>query len=245
MGTEEEAYQVTTPVKTRSVSPATSSAKTPAKKGTPTFSMVWNRNSTVPPPSKQRHAKKSQEADQTALGWNPETIKSYKSFVKYCQIHGRDAQGPLGKLPARIPLNRAGGSIHYLSSPNTPGPTGDAAPGTNKFAEAAHGLFEMWKPTTPLSSRDDSEFRNYCQHHPLGRHAQTLRFTQGDILKVAMDDQTFQSLKDGLRKRGVITNNYLRENLHFYVQHIKELEARREKRRTARTYSPYRKSAAT
>ena len=62
------------------------------------------------------------------------------------------------------------------------------------------------------SYRDDS----------LEPHARALVCSPQDVLHVVMDDALFCSLQQSLRKRGVITNNYLKENIHFWVKHQKE-----------------------
>ena len=243
MATEEEVYNAAHPAKAQTVCP-TPALRTEGEGTTTTiYSMFWNRNFATP--SKKKTTSTPTHAVPVERQEEKAPVPA-SPFLKYCQIHVRDSSVLYDRHGAKKPLNRVSSSGIHLLSPNGSRP-GDAVGST--LAGAAHGLLDRWKPTSPtplssLSSRDEAtELRSYCHHHPLGRHAQTLQFTQGDIMKVAMDDRTFQSLKDGLRKRGVITNNYLRENLHFYVQHIKQVEAARRQTNIS-SHSPLRKNAS-
>ena len=86
--------------------------------------------------------------------------------------------------------------------------------------------------------RRNSYGRRRLETHPLGELAQTLTYTQHDLLRICVctdadrykshkADDTFAKLKQTLRDRGVITNLYLKENLAFYVKHIQQVEERK------------------
>ena len=54
-----------------------------------------------------------------------------------------------------------------------------------------------------------------------------LAYTHHDVLSVVSEDEAFRNLKKSLRQRGCVTNGYIKENFHFYVQHVKEVKARK------------------
>jgi hypothetical protein len=41
-----------------------------------------------------------------------------------------------------------------------------------------------------------------------------------------MDDEAFRNLKKSLRQHGCVTNGFLKENVHFYVRHVKDVRER-------------------
>ena len=49
---------------------------------------------------------------------------------------------------------------------------------------------------------------------------------QDKDIEALLDQQSFQDLKKSLRKRGFVTNNYLQQNLHHYVYHLKSKDER-------------------
>ena len=55
-----------------------------------------------------------------------------------------------------------------------------------------------------------------------------LTCSQQEVLSILQDDAAFQTLKTSLRQRGCVTNGYLKENFHFYVQHVKAVRAARQ-----------------
>ena len=50
--------------------------------------------------------------------------------------------------------------------------------------------------------------------------------SEQEVLSILQDDAAFRTLKASLRKRGCVTNGYLKENFHFYVQHVKTARER-------------------
>ena len=60
------------------------------------------------------------------------------------------------------------------------------------------------------------------------RDLQQLTFSPSDVRSMVLeDDQAFQNLKTSLRSRGCVTNAYLKENVHFYIRHVKDVRAHR------------------
>jgi hypothetical protein len=55
----------------------------------------------------------------------------------------------------------------------------------------------------------------------------SLGYSQEDIISILNEDDEFRILQRSLRQRGCVTNGYLKENIHFYVLHVKETRARR------------------
>lgn len=59
---------------------------------------------------------------------------------------------------------------------------------------------------------------------------QKLSYSNSDALAIVNEDEAFRNLKASLRKRGCVTNGYLKENFHFYVQHVKAVNDRRQEK---------------
>lgn len=56
-----------------------------------------------------------------------------------------------------------------------------------------------------------------------------LRVREEDIVGIVNnEDDSFRKLQHTLRKRGCVTNGFLQENLHLYVQHVKEVKVRQQ-----------------
>ena len=51
-----------------------------------------------------------------------------------------------------------------------------------------------------------------------------LCYSQNDIQKIVNNDETFRHMKLLLRDRGVVTNSFLRQKIHLYVNHVREKE---------------------
>lgn len=92
---------------------------------------------------------------------------------------------------------------------------------------------------------DDVEIEKFGVHAITVR---TLNYTQGDVANICNDHEEFVRLKAALKKKGAITNEVLKQGLHFYVAAKKDREAsvdrsgtptrrRRRKRSTRRTLS--------
>lgn len=174
------------------------------------------------------------------------SVPTDDTFLKFCQVHGHEvAEEHRSSLPLnRLSMNSDSSfsSMDGSSSHSQSGRRGLAAKMEWKLHSAADQA-SAWLDQLGAPSHHGRR-ASVCRIHPLGPHARTLQYSQNDILKVAMDDETFQRLKNGLRKRGVITNNYLRENLHFYVQHIKKVEQKKEVARRQASLSPMGRNAA-
>ncbi|CAB9526030.1 expressed unknown protein [Seminavis robusta] len=98
-----------------------------------------------------------------------------------------------------------------------------------------------WNPHQSLSklngalyARINSSFSNLAtalEHQEEGplfeKEKAALSYTDRDIQSIIMEDEAFRNLKASLRQRGCITNNYLKENVHFYVRHVKQVRQRR------------------
>jgi len=82
-------------------------------------------------------------------------------------------------------------------------------------------------PTTTSPEADNDAF---------AYDLRALQYSQADVLSmVVQEEDSFQSLKASLRKRGCVTNSYLKENMHFYIQHCKHVQrAKAEHQRKAR-----------
>ena len=64
--------------------------------------------------------------------------------------------------------------------------------------------------------------------HKFGIHSNTVRtlnYTQVDVANICDDHREFERLKATLKKQGAITNEVLKQGLHFYVQAKKDREA--------------------
>ena len=56
-----------------------------------------------------------------------------------------------------------------------------------------------------------------------------LRVKEEDIVSIVNnEDDSFRKLQQSLRKRGCVTNGFLQENLHLYVQHVKDIKVRQQ-----------------
>ena len=52
-----------------------------------------------------------------------------------------------------------------------------------------------------------------------------LRVREEDIVSIVNnEDDSFRKLQQSLRKRGCVTNGFLQENLHLYVQHVRHVK---------------------
>lgn len=97
-----------------------------------------------------------------------------------------------------------------------------------------------------LESRDDSlmsravailatpvfreETRDPPPHDRFAAELSHLIYTDRDLLSITNEDEAFRTLKESLRQRGCVTNGYLRQNLHFFVKHVKDVRANRNKK---------------
>ena len=56
-----------------------------------------------------------------------------------------------------------------------------------------------------------------------------LRVKEEDIVSIVNnEDDSFRKLQQSLRKRGCVTNGFLQENLHLYVQHVRNVKVRQQ-----------------
>ena len=63
----------------------------------------------------------------------------------------------------------------------------------------------------------------------------TLNFTQVDVANICDDHQEFERLKATVKKQGAVTNEVLKQGLHFYVQAKKDRDANPGSRGTSRS----------
>jgi len=55
-----------------------------------------------------------------------------------------------------------------------------------------------------------------------------LRVTKEDMVSIVNnEDDSFRKLQQSLRKRGCVTNGFIKESMHLYVQHMKHVKAAR------------------
>jgi hypothetical protein len=87
-------------------------------------------------------------------------------------------------------------------------------------AALSMGFFDQQQQSA-FAESDDEEDRFQDPLNNLG-------YSQKDIISILNEDEAFQVLKRSLRQRGCVTNGYLKENIHFYVMHVKETRARRD-----------------
>jgi hypothetical protein len=69
---------------------------------------------------------------------------------------------------------------------------------------------------------------------PLLSAAQQFAYSQQDIVSILTDREAFQTLKASLRQRSCVTNAYLKLNVHFYVQHVKQVRLARHQHSEAK-----------
>ena len=101
---------------------------------------------------------------------------------------------------------------------------------------------KMWTPNGSFSSGMDevSTRLRSSSSRPKGpdqfqKEMAGLSYTHQDIESIVLEDEAFQVLKKSLRQKGCVTNAYLKENVHLYVQHVKQVRERREAARAKRT----------
>ena len=69
------------------------------------------------------------------------------------------------------------------------------------------------------------------QHHKFHEELKEMRVKNRDLLMLASNDQAFRAVKQSLKGMGCVTNGYLQQSLHFYLQHTKEVNQRLAARR--------------
>jgi hypothetical protein len=57
--------------------------------------------------------------------------------------------------------------------------------------------------------------------------AEHFAYSQQDIVSILRDREAFETLKISLRQRSCVTNTYLKLNVHFFVQHVKQVRLAR------------------
>lgn len=170
----------------------------------------------------------------TLLPKRPPNKDSKASFVRYCKAHG---------APEEIAAYNNLYHYHY-------GPPDDEGYGAlSMFQKLQHGARQyntnQQQQQPNLNCHHSQLELNYleqylyadqtnathsfeAQRHPFWPLVETMSFQRRDLLEVALDDTVFRSLQNGLRKQRVVTHNYLRENLHFYIQLHKQQKAQQE-----------------
>lgn len=90
-----------------------------------------------------------------------------------------------------------------------------------KKLQRATKSFEMPDSTFMTAGYKPQQVEDPIMDESLNR----LRIKQEDIVSIANnEDNSFANLQKSLRQRGCVTNGFLQENLHLYVQHVKSVK---------------------
>lgn len=87
-----------------------------------------------------------------------------------------------------------------------------------------------WSVSTTSSSRSSySEDLDEDTAESMYEKADEMACTVADVPEM-LNDANFRRLKESLRSRGCVTNGYLQQNMHRYVQHVRSVKAARVQR---------------
>ncbi|CAB9516280.1 expressed unknown protein [Seminavis robusta] len=93
-----------------------------------------------------------------------------------------------------------------------------------------------------VSWSDSPKPQQDTQHSPVFEAVrQGLSYNDQDLERIAKDPEAFRRLQRALRKKGCITNGYLKQNLQHYVYHLKYEHAIQEARKIETTSSSSRR----
>lgn len=77
-------------------------------------------------------------------------------------------------------------------------------------------------------------FTTRTTREPFEKEMEDLSYSHRDVESIILEDEAFRVLKQSLRQRGCVTNAFLKENVHLYIQHVKQVRERREAERMTR-----------
>jgi hypothetical protein len=85
-------------------------------------------------------------------------------------------------------------------------------------------LWQVWSGIIGLDEEDDEDKERYDYQDEYKR----FRFTPDDVACLVEDDAAFRKLQRSLRKKHCVTNQFLKQTIHGYVKHHKDVRTFRE-----------------